>query len=88
MSTCRTSLFSSKACVFYRALRPECAPSWHQKLKEGLSEIQLTLLTGQYAHAYYLGKQRRIPTLKETVRSFQVYLPDFSFGSFSPRNKF
>jgi uracil-DNA glycosylase len=29
--------------------RPECAPTWHQKLLAALSRVELTLLVGQYA---------------------------------------
>jgi uracil-DNA glycosylase len=29
--------------------RPECAPTWHQKLLAALSKVELTLLVGQYA---------------------------------------
>lgn len=55
--------------------RPECAPLWHDKLKEQMSSIQLTLLVGQYAQRYYLGKRGK-KTLTETVRCWQEYQPD------------
>ena len=54
--------------------RPECAPLWHDRLKEQLPDIRLTLLIGQYAQAYYL-KASRKATLGETVRAWQDYLP-------------
>ncbi len=56
--------------------RPECAPLWHDKLLAQLPEIKLTLLVGQYAQKYYLGKQRA-RTLGETVRNFAQYQPRF-----------
>ncbi|MEH6629277.1 MAG: uracil-DNA glycosylase family protein [Halopseudomonas aestusnigri] len=56
--------------------RPECAPLWHAKLKEQMPNIQLTLLIGQYAQRYYLGKTGK-KTLTETVRSWQEYQPDY-----------
>ena len=40
-----------------------------------LPAIELTLLAGQYAQAYYLGKRRR-KTLTETVRAWRDYGPD------------
>ncbi len=54
--------------------RPECAPLWHQRITELLPAIELTLLVGQYAQAYYLGK-RRGRTLTETVRAWRDYAP-------------
>jgi uracil-DNA glycosylase len=41
-----------------------------------MPNIELTLLVGQYAQAFYLGA-RREKTLTETVRNWQAYLPDF-----------
>jgi len=34
--------------------RPECAPTWHERLLNEMPSIQLTLLIGQYAQRYYL----------------------------------
>mgnify|MGYP003667349403 FL=1 len=56
--------------------RPECAPLWHKPLIEGLDNIELTLLVGQYAQHFYLGKTRQ-KTMTETVRAFRDYLPDY-----------
>ena len=56
--------------------RPECAPQWHRRLRALLPDIELTLLVGQYAQAFYLG-DRREPTLTETVRNWRAYLPTF-----------
>ncbi len=67
--------------------RPECAPLWHAKLMAAMPNIQLTLLIGQYAHAYYLGEQRK-PTLTETVKNFKSYgLNFFPLVHPSPRNQ-
>lgn len=55
--------------------RPECAPAWHDALRAHLPDIGLTLLIGQYAQSYYLGK-RRAKTMTETVAGFADYLPD------------
>lgn len=66
--------------------RPECAPTWHQQMKDHMPEVKLTLLIGQYALKYYLGKSRG-KTLTETVRSFESYLPEFiPLVHPSPRN--
>lgn len=54
--------------------RPECAPLWQPRLLAALPELELILLVGAYAQAYYLGRARR-PTLGETVRAYRDYLP-------------
>ncbi|MPY68814.1 MAG: uracil-DNA glycosylase family protein [Alphaproteobacteria bacterium] len=56
--------------------RPECAPLWHARIRAALPNVRLTLLVGQYAQRFYLGRARR-KTLTETVRAFRDYLPDF-----------
>jgi uracil-DNA glycosylase len=56
--------------------RPECAPLWHPRLRSGLPAVELTLLVGLYAHAYYLGRRRR-GSLTETVAAWRDYLPEF-----------
>lgn len=67
--------------------RPECAPLWHPRLRALLPEVRLTLLVGQYAHAYYLGKARR-KTLADTVRARQEFAPEFlPLPHPSPRNR-
>jgi uracil-DNA glycosylase len=67
--------------------RPECAPLWHPPLLAALPKIELTLLIGRYAQAYYL-KERAKPTLTETVASYDEYLPGFlPLPHPSPRNR-
>lgn len=67
--------------------RPECAPQWHASLLEYMPHIELILLIGQYAQAYYLGRSRQ-KTLTETVRNYKEYLPKyFPLVHPSPRNK-
>jgi uracil-DNA glycosylase len=67
--------------------RPECAPHWHPRLRAALPNIQLTLLIGQYAQAYYLGGRRK-RTLGETVAAWQDYAPEFlPLPHPSPRNR-
>lgn len=67
--------------------RPECAPTWHERIRSEMPEVKLTLLIGQYAQKYYLeGSRKR--TLTETVKSFEEYLPDFfPLVHPSPRNR-
>lgn len=54
--------------------RPECAPLWHPRLVRALPELELILLVGSYAQAYYLGRARK-RTMTETVRAFRDHLP-------------
>lgn len=66
--------------------RPECAPRWHQSLLDQLPQLRLTLLIGQYAQKYYLGRRRQ-RNLTETVMAFEDYLPEFfPLVHPSPRN--
>jgi len=66
--------------------RRECAEHWHARLLAQLPNIELTLLFGQYANAYYLGDRRKA-SLTETVRAWREYRPDFiPMPHPSPRN--
>jgi len=56
--------------------RKECAPLWHPRLTEAFANVELTLLVGSYAQAFYLGRARQ-KTMTETVRAFRDYLPDY-----------
>lgn len=58
-----------------RPPRPECAPLRHARLRAHLPRLELTLLVGAYAQAFYLGP-RRAGTLTETVRAWRSHLPD------------
>ncbi len=53
--------------------RPECAELWRPKIEAHLTNIQLTLLVGSHAQAYYLGKG----AMTARVRQFRDYLPRF-----------
>jgi len=67
--------------------RPECAPRWHPPLLAALPRVELILLVGQYAQAYYLADRRRA-TLAETVRAWREYGPKFlPLPHPSPRNR-
>lgn len=68
--------------------RPECAPTWHDKVLMLLPNIELTLLIGQYAQAYYLRDAAK-GSLTETVRSWADYGPAWlPLPHPSPRNTF
>ena len=65
--------------------RPECAPTWHDRVLDLLPGIQLYLLIGQYAQKAYLKKPAS--NLTETVREFKKHGPDrFPLPHPSPRN--
>lgn len=66
--------------------RPECAPAWRAKLLSHLSQLQLTLLIGQYAQAWHL--QGDVPmSLTERVRNQHVAdAPAVALPHPSPRN--
>ena len=51
--------------------RPECQQAWRQKLLDQLLELELTLVIGQYAHAWHLEETQK--NLTETVRSWRAY---------------
>ncbi len=56
--------------------RPECAPMWHARLRALLPRVELTLLVGRYAQAYYLGA-RAGKRMADCVRAWRGFLPDF-----------
>ncbi len=51
-----------------------CAPLWHPRLPDLLPDLELTLLIGGHAQAFYLGSRRR-PTMTGTVAAWRDYLP-------------
>ncbi|MCC5877842.1 MAG: uracil-DNA glycosylase family protein [Candidatus Sumerlaeia bacterium] len=67
--------------------RRECAELWFGDLLPHLREVRLTLLIGQYAQAWYLGR-RRGKTLAETVSKWRDFLPAvMPLPHPSPRNR-
>lgn len=65
--------------------RPECAQTWHHHLLAQLPNLELTLVIGQYAHAYHLGKSHE--TLTRRVANWRDYWPDkLPMPHPSPRN--
>lgn len=64
----------------------QCAEQWRAQLLQLLPNIELTLIIGQYALDWHLGKKRR-GTLTETVRKWQTNWPKFlPMPHPSPRN--
>jgi uracil-DNA glycosylase len=55
-----------------RAPRRECAPAWRQLLLDRLSGIELTLVIGQYAHAWHFDSDT-VRTLTERVRDWRSF---------------
>jgi uracil-DNA glycosylase len=67
--------------------RPECAPTWHDRVLEKMPDIQLTLLIGQYAQHRYLGATK-LANLTETVLAWRKFLPNYlPLPHPSPRNR-
>ncbi|MDI9245763.1 uracil-DNA glycosylase family protein [Marinobacter sp. CHS3-4] len=65
--------------------RRECAPAWRELLLQKLDQIQLTLVIGQYAHAWHLPGPKRSVT--DQVRRWQEYWPELMpLPHPSPRN--
>ncbi|WKE65152.1 uracil-DNA glycosylase family protein [Gallaecimonas kandeliae] len=63
--------------------RPECAPTWHDRLLAAMPQIELVLLVGRYAQDHYLGDKR---SLTERVRHHGDYGRFFPLPHPSPRN--
>ena len=54
--------------------RKDFASLWHQRILDELPDLRLTILVGGYAQKYYLGARAK-PSLTETVRAYEEYLP-------------
>ena len=66
--------------------RPECAETWRDLLMAEMPEIQLTLVIGQYAQQWHLGKSKK-SNLTKTVFAWKEYWPDIlPLPHPSPRN--
>lgn len=65
--------------------RPECAELWRDSIHQCLPNIELTLLIGQYAQRYYLGKD--FQSITRTVADWREFMPDYlPLPHPSPRN--
>ena len=65
--------------------RPECAPAWRERLLAGLTNVQLTVVIGQYAQAWHLPNAPKSVT--ETVAAWEQSWPEVvPLPHPSPRN--
>ena len=70
------------------APRPECAPTWHAKVLAQMTQLQLTILIGQYAQKYYLGARAKA-NLTNNVRQQAEFGQQYVLLPHpSPRNRF
>jgi uracil-DNA glycosylase len=67
--------------------RSECAEEWRESLLLNLPRIRLTLIIGQYAQKYHLGKNQK-KNLTETVKAWREYIKNglIPLPHPSPRN--
>ncbi len=66
--------------------RKECAQAWRERLLDAMPDVKLTVLLGQYAQHYHLGKRRK-KNLTETARAWREYWPEYlPLPHPSPRN--
>ncbi|MDP4574838.1 uracil-DNA glycosylase family protein [Qipengyuania sp. G39] len=56
--------------------RPECAPTWHERVWSELPEDRLTLLVGTYAQRAYLPETKSW-TMLERIQRWREFLPHF-----------
>jgi uracil-DNA glycosylase len=64
---------------------PICATTWRSRIIENLPKIQLTLVLGQYAHAYHFNGPKR--SISERVKQWKDYWPELvPLPHPSPRN--
>ena len=54
--------------------RPECAVTWHPRIRPLLKKVELVLLVGSYAQAHYLKDTRR-KAMTETIQAWRDYGP-------------
>jgi uracil-DNA glycosylase len=65
--------------------RPECADTWRARLLAQLPKLELTLVIGQYAHAWHLAGAKS--SLTDSVRAWRDHWPDaLPLPHPSPRN--
>jgi uracil-DNA glycosylase len=64
--------------------RPECAPTWHERLLQQMPQIEVVLLIGQYAQRRYAGDDEK--NLTERVRNQSLDGRFISLPHPSPRN--
>lgn len=68
--------YPGKAAGGDKPPRPECAPTWHDRVWAHLPEDRLTLLVGTYAQRAYLPETKTY-SLARRVEEFARFLPRF-----------
>lgn len=68
--------YPGKAKTGDKPPRKFIAEEYHKMIRAQMPDIKLTLLVGQYAQKFYLGK-RYGKNLTQTVKRYADYLPDF-----------
>lgn len=77
--------YPGKAASGDLAPRPECAPKWRTAVLAQLTQIELTLVIGQYAQHFHL--PRSTANLTDTVRAWREHWPSvLPLPHPSPRN--
>ena len=56
--------------------RPECAPTWHERVWRELPDDRLTLLVGAYAQRTYLPETKAL-TMTARIERYREFLPRF-----------
>ena len=70
-----------------RPPRPECAAHWRERLMAALGEQELTLVIGQYAIRWHLGREALREGVRGVVRRWREFAPAvFPMPHPSPRN--
>ena len=59
-----------------RPPRPECAPLWHDRVRDAMPSVELHIVVGSYAINQYLASKPK-RSMTETVRAWRDYLPDY-----------
>ena len=52
-----------------------CAETWRSQVLQAMPQVELTLLVGQYAQSWHMGRDRK-KTLTEAVRAWREYGPN------------
>ena len=56
--------------------RPECAPTWHERIWKQLPEDRLTILVGTYAQRAYLPETKG-GSMRDCISNYRDFLPAF-----------
>ena len=68
--------YPGKAAGGDKPPRPECAPTWHERVWAELAQDRLTLLVGTYAQRAYLPETKGW-RMGERIAAYRTFLPAF-----------